>query len=160
MKYSTLITLIFIAQYPSKAQDTLLIAPTPRFEIGVLLGEPIGISAKFWHGTITATDAAAAWSFTEDGLFEFHVDFLIHPLNLRLLGAGGNFPLYTGPGLAARVGNEWFFGVRIPIGAQYIFKELPVTLFGEIAPQWQFIPDDTFVLSGGAGIRFKFGSIK
>lgn len=40
-------------------------APTPVFEIGALLGEPIGLSMKFWHSTLTATDVAAAWSFTE-----------------------------------------------------------------------------------------------
>lgn len=160
MKYFTIALLVFILQSDVEAQDTVLIAPTPRFEIGVLLGEPIGVSAKFWHGTITATDLAAAWSFTENGLFELHFDFLIHPLNLRIFGMGGNSPVYTGAGLAARVGNEWFFGARVPIGVEYIFSALPITLFGEIVPQWQFIPDDTFVFGGGAGIRLKFGSVE
>lgn len=160
MRYLTFFLLFFIAMPCCKAQDTLIIAPTPRFEIGVLLGEPIGVSAKFWHGTITATDAAAAWSFTENGLFQFHLDFLIHPLNLRIIGAGGNSPVYIGGGLAARIGNDWFFGARIPIGAEYIFNIVPFSVFGEIAPQWQFIPDDKFVFGGGAGIRLKFGSIK
>lgn len=158
MKYFTILLLLFIFHSHVKAQDTVHIAPTPRFEIGVLLGEPIGVSAKFWHGTITATDAAAAWSFTENGLFEFHFDFLVHPFNLRIMK--GNSPVYTGAGLAARVGNEWFFGARVPIGVEYIFSALPIALFGEIVPQWQFIPDNTFVFGGGAGIRLKFGSIK
>ncbi len=160
MKYFAIVLLLFTLQSPVKAQDTLLIAPTPRFEIGILLGEPIGVSLKFWHGTITATDAAVAWSFTENGLFEFHFDFLIHPLNLRIFGMGGNAPVYIGVGPAVRVGNEWFIGARVPIGLEYIFRVLPVSLFGELVPQWQFIPDNTFVFGGGAGIRLKFGSIK
>jgi hypothetical protein len=158
MKRLSILLLLFILQFRSEGQDTVLIAPTPRFEIGVLLGEPIGVSAKFWHGTITATDLAVAWSFTENGLFEFHFDYLIHPLNLRIMS--GNSPVYIGAGLAGRVGNKWFFGARIPVGVEYIFSVLPISLFGELVPQWQFIPDNTFVFGGGAGIRLKFGSIK
>ncbi|HEX2959732.1 MAG TPA: hypothetical protein VHO70_23045 [Chitinispirillaceae bacterium] len=159
MKYFTMISLLLFLLSPCKAQDTILRTPTPRFEIGVVLGEPVGVSAKFWHGTITATDITAAWSFTENGLFEFHIDFLLHLLNLRIIGAGGNSPVYIGAGPAVRIGNEWFLGARVPIGVEYIFRVLPIALFGEIAPQWQFIPDNMFVFGGGAGIRFKFGSI-
>ncbi|NLD99270.1 MAG: hypothetical protein GX640_05300, partial [Fibrobacter sp.] len=125
-----------------------------------VLGEPTGLSAKFWHGTITATDLAAAWSFSENGLFELHIDFLLHPFNLRVFGAGGNIPLFIGPGFSARIGDEWFLGIRLPVGIEYIFNSVPFTVFAEVAPQWQFIPDDKFVLSGGAGIRIKFGSVQ
>lgn len=160
MKLVLIIFFLAIVMTQAQEQDTTVLAPTPRFEIGVLLGEPVGISAKFWHGTITATDVAAAWSFTENGLFEMYIDFLIHPFNLRIFGSGGNFPVYIGAGFAARVGNEWFLGGRVPIGVEYIFNAVPFTLFAEVAPQWQFVPNDKFVLSGGAGIRIKFGSVK
>lgn len=141
-------------------EDTLIMRETPRFEIGALLGEPLGVSAKFWHGTITATDLAAAWSFTEDGVFELHLDFLVHPFNLRVFTGGNNFPFYIGPGFAARVGDDWFLGLRLPIGVEYLFNALPVSIFGEVAPQWQFVPDDKFVLGGGLGVRLTFGSVE
>lgn len=96
----------------------------------------------------------------KNGVFEMHVDFLVHPLNLRFIAGSGNFPMYIGPGFAARVGDQWFLGVRLPIGVEYIATKLPLTFFGEVAPQWQFTPENKFVLSGGAGVRFKFGSIK
>jgi hypothetical protein len=156
MKYFIICIILFFSLSLCKAQDTLTIAPTPRFEIGVLLGEPTGISAKFWHGTISATDIGAAWSFSENGLFEMYFDFMIHPLNFHAFGVNGNFPAYVGVGLAARVGDNWFFGARVPIGVEYIFNA-PFTVFGEVVPQWQLVPDNQFVIGGGVGIRLKFG---
>ena len=160
MKSLMCISAVLVLMIQAQAQDTLIIRPTPRFEIGALLGEPIGLSLKFWHGTITATDLSAAWSFTENGTLEMHIDFLIHPFNLRVITNGNNFPLYIGAGLAARVGDDWFLGARVPIGVEYLFNSLPLSVFGEVAPQWQFIPADDFVLSGGVGIRLIFGSIR
>lgn len=54
-----------LSQNTTDTKDSEEMAPTPVFEIGALLGEPIGLSMKFWHSTLTATDVAAAWSFTE-----------------------------------------------------------------------------------------------
>ena len=144
---------------PSAETQTALESP-PRFEIGVLLGEPINLSVKYWTTTITAINGAAGWSFTEDGLFETHLDFLLHPFNIQAITGGANFPLYIGPGLGLRIGDDWFLGARLPIGAEYIIRGLPLSIFGEIAPQWQFIPDNDFVLSGGIGIRLTFGQVQ
>ncbi|HEX3020328.1 MAG TPA: hypothetical protein VHP36_08490 [Chitinispirillaceae bacterium] len=160
MKALLSLSAILILTLQTQAQDTIVMRSTPRFEIGALLGEPIGLSLKFWHGTITATDLSAAWSFTENGVFEMHLDFLVHPFNLRAITQGNNFPFYIGAGFAARVGDDWFLGARLPIGVEYMFNSFPLSIFGEVAPQWQFFPDDDFVLSGGVGIRLLFGSIE
>ena len=127
----------------------------PRFEFGVILGEPLGFSAKLWYTQRTAADVAAAWSFTENGIFEVHADYLVSPFLLK----DGTLPLYIGLGPTLRIGNDWFLGARLPIGAQYLFQKLPLSIFGEVAPQWQLIPDNKFVLSGGLGIRLTFGSV-
>ena len=127
----------------------------PKFEFGVILGEPLGFSAKLWYTQRTAADIAAAWSFTENGIFEVYADFLVTPLLLK----DGALPLYIGLGPALRIGNDWFLGARLPIGVEYLFPKLPLSIFGEVAPQWQLIPDNKFVLSGGLGIRLTFGSV-
>lgn len=146
----TFAVLFILAGLPS-AQER------PKFEIGALLGEPVGISAKYWYGRRTALDGAAAWSFTEDGVFAVHADYLIHPLTLDY--ENGTLPLYIGAGPAVRIGDDWFIGGRLPIGAQYLFENVPVSIFGEVAPQWQLLPDNRFVLSGGLGVRLTFGSV-
>lgn len=160
MKPFLLLLLTLISFVHSQTLDSASIRPTPLFEAGVLVGEPVGVSVKLWHTTVTATDAAAAWSFSEDGVFEMHIDFLLHPFNLRAFTGGNNFPAYIGPGFAARVGDDWFLGARLPIGVEYLLNSFPISFFGEVAPQWQFVPDSKFVMSGGLGARITFGSIQ
>ncbi|MFW5774875.1 MAG: hypothetical protein ACOCW2_01180 [Chitinivibrionales bacterium] len=129
----------------------------PRFEVGVILGEPLGISAKWWHSPVRAWDLAAAWSFTEDGLFEIHSDYLFHLIYPGL--DSGELPIYTGLGVSLRIGNEWFIGPRLPVGVEYIFERLPFAAFAEVVPQWQLLPDYKFVLSGGIGFRLALGKV-
>jgi hypothetical protein len=50
--------------------------------LGVILGEPTGVSFKAWIDNRTAIDAAAAWSFSENDSFQFHTDYY-HPLPCR-----------------------------------------------------------------------------
>lgn len=166
MKKCFFTAIVLFASLHLQAQDTLpspdttvTVEPPPRFEIGVLLGEPMNLSVKYWTSTITAINGAAGWSFTENGLFEAHLDFLLHPFNIRVITGGANFPVYIGPGLGLRIGDDWFLGARLPIGLEYIVNGLPISIFGEVAPQWQFIPDNDFVLSGGIGIRLTFGHV-
>src|SRR5262245_41316938 len=46
--------------------------------LGIIVGEPTGVSAKIWVGGNTALDAAAAWSFADEGALHLHGDFLAH----------------------------------------------------------------------------------
>lgn len=48
------------------------------FGIGLILGEPTGLSIKKWIGPERAIDAAAAWSLAEHERFQFHADYLVH----------------------------------------------------------------------------------
>lgn len=140
---------------------TLLYAEPPAvFEIGAMLGEPTGLSTKYWLSDNNAVDAVAAWSFSEEVLelaLDYQRHFFIFTLKDNLL------PLYLGIGAGLRLGNredsddDTFLGARIPIGVAHIFKNAPIGLFGEIAPIVEFIPETEFRLSGGGGIRFLFG---
>ncbi|NLG17739.1 MAG: hypothetical protein GX556_10450 [Fibrobacter sp.] len=138
------------------SQSALAQSKIPRFEAGILLGEPLGLSVKLWYNQFSAADASVAWSFTENGVFEVHADYILHFLKFDF--ENGVLPIYIGLGPALRIGNEWFIGGRLPVGLSYIFDRLPISLFGEIAPQWQLLPGNKFVLSGGAGIRIALGS--
>ncbi|MBW6511085.1 MAG: hypothetical protein K0A93_03060 [Desulfuromonadaceae bacterium] len=46
--------------------------------LGVIVGEPTGISGKYWLDTRQAIDFAAAWSFSANNSFQFHADSLRH----------------------------------------------------------------------------------
>jgi hypothetical protein len=127
----------------------------PRFETGIILGEPLGISAKWWHTRFTAADAAAAFSFQDGGKFEAYVDYLFHPVHLMR----NRLPMYFGLGLAFRVGEDSFIGARTPIGVEYFLPGMPLSLFAELGPVWEFSPRSHVNGTGGIGMRFTFGKL-
>lgn len=130
--------------------------PPARFEIGVLIGEPMAISAKYWLNKLVGIDAGVGWSFDESGKLDVLGDFLVHPYYIPL--DFGDLPLYLGAGATFRVGDgDSFLGVRFPLGAELLLSSFPVTVFGEVVPVMEVLPDMGFRLEGGAGIRFAFG---
>ncbi|MFW5813280.1 MAG: hypothetical protein ACOCXC_03045 [Fibrobacterota bacterium] len=122
----------------------------PEYELGMLLGEPTGISAKYWFNEQLAVDAALAWSFGE-GFLGIYADYLYHPIRL------GNRPFYIGAGVSLRAGQDWFAGIRFPIGAETFTDWLPVSFFAEFAPRLELIPPGAG-FGGGGGIRWNWGT--
>ncbi len=125
----------------------------PRFEAGVILGEPIGLSAKLWLDRRSAIDAAVAWSFVDEGRFEIHGDYLFHFLYPDI---PGELPVYFGLGAAVYIRDESFVGARLPIGVSYLFENAPLSAFLEAAPLVEFHPGAEFGFSGGIGLRLAF----
>lgn len=125
----------------------------PRFEAGVILGEPTGLSGKWWFDNRSAVDVAAAWSFGDEGRFEVHADYLFHYLYPDI---PGELPLYFGLGPVLYIRDDVVFGARLPIGVSYLFENAPLSAFAEIAPLVQFLTNTEFGVSGGAGLRFAF----
>lgn len=125
--------------------------------VGVILGQPTGISAKLWNGRTTAFDAAAAWAINQDGgAMHLHADYLIH--NFELLQVEeGMLPLYFGIGGKVQLGPDVGFGIRVPLGISYIFNDdLPLDTFLEIAPTLDLMPSTGFSIDGGIGVRYYF----
>jgi hypothetical protein len=53
------------------------------FGIGVILGEPTGLSAKYWISPYCAIDGALAWSLDKKSRVQIHSDYLWH--NYRII---------------------------------------------------------------------------
>lgn len=126
----------------------------PTYEIGVMIGEPTGLSGKLWLNEMNALDVGAAWSFSDDGMLALFADYLFHPLIIPF--QNGSAPIYIGLGPSLRLGDENFIAGRVPIGVSYILDEAPISFFGEIAPVIEIIPDTQFHFNGGIGIRLAF----
>jgi hypothetical protein len=77
MKKSIILFLLGIIVLPinSSAQDS-------GIGLGIILGEPTGVSFKSWVGRRQAFDVAVAWSFEGEGAIHIHADYLFH--NFRL----------------------------------------------------------------------------
>jgi hypothetical protein len=123
--------------------------------IGVILGEPTGLSLKFWSSRTTAIDAAAAWSFKGEGKFHLHMDYLFH--NYRVFKVKrGKLPLYYGIGGRVKFEEETRVGIRIPVGVCYLFRNQPLDIFFEIVPVLDITPETDFDINASVGIRFFF----
>lgn len=123
--------------------------------IGVIIGEPTGLSLKFWSSRTTAFAAAAAWSFRKEQKLHLHMDYLFH--NFRLVKArGGRLPLYIGIGGRVKFEDETRVGVRLPLGACYILNSHPIDIFFEVAPLLDLLPETGFDINASIGIRYFF----
>jgi len=131
-------------------------AHAQRYGLGAIVGEPTGVSGKMWVGTTTAFDAAVAWSFYDEGGLEFHADYLLHNFGL-LKPEKGRLPFYYGIGARLDIGDNYNqFGVRAPLGLDYIFQSNAVDLFFELVPTLNLSPDTDFELGAAIGARYFF----
>jgi hypothetical protein len=120
-------------------------------ELGIILGEPTGLSLKMWQSDNTAIDAAVAWSFGDSGSVHLHADYLRH--NWLDVDTGG-LAFYYGLGARARFSDDNSrFGARIPVGLQYLFPDTRLTMFFEVAPTLDLAPETSFGVNGGIGVR-------
>ena len=101
--------------------------------LGVIFGEPTGLSAKMWTSDRTAIDAAAAWSFVGTGWLHIHADFLVHNFDLINVSEG-SLPVYFGVGAYVGLSSDLGLGARVPVGIAYHFEGAPVEAFFELAP--------------------------
>ena len=127
--------------------------------VGVVAGEPTGLSFKTWHEERTAVDAASGWSFGKGGRLYVHSDYLWHRM-IEDRQIGGTVPFYFGIGgrLLVRDGEDTRIGVRVPVGLDYFFDEGRFNVFVELAPIVDLVPETELAFSGGVGLRFRFGS--
>ena len=132
-----------------------LTAKDKNFGLGIILGEPTGISLKKWFGGTTAIDCAVAWAFGGENSFHLHADYLIHKINLFNVESG-TLPLYYGIGIRFKAEQKTRLGIRIPVGLCYIFEEAPIDIFLELGPILDIAPDMRFGFTGSIGARYYF----
>ena len=127
------------------------------FGLGVIVGEPTGVSAKNWMSSVTAIDAALAWSFVDNGALHIHADYLFHNFHLINFQTKGKWPVYYGIGARLKFGDEdTQLAVRIPVGIEYLFGDAPVDAFLEVVPMLELIPNTKFNFNAAIGARYFF----
>jgi hypothetical protein len=133
-----------------------------KFGLGVILGEPTGLSLKYWLGKEHAIDGAVAWSYSENDSLQLHTDYLVH--NYDVFNTD-ELPFYCGLGARlkfkeddGRGRNEHhaIFGIRIPLGVTYVFDDAPVDLFFELVPVLDLAPDVELDINAAIGLRIYF----
>jgi hypothetical protein len=125
------------------------------FGLGIMLGEPTGITAKVWNRQTVAFDAGAAWSFVGSTFFQVHGDLLFHNFNLFRVETG-RMALYYGAGARVKFADTTTVSLRVPIGISYEFEKTPVELFLEVVPMLDLVPSTDVSMAGAVGFRYYF----
>jgi hypothetical protein len=131
------------------------------FGLGIVLGDPSGLSAKLYlGGTTNAVDFALSFDtygnrFTQDSVY-FHATYLWHP-SVVAEGNGVVLPWHVGVG--GFIGTNPFYetlGVRVPVGLDANLTAVPVQIFGDVGLRVGVIPDTYLDFDVGLGARYYF----
>ncbi len=124
--------------------------------LGVIVGEPTGISFKRWTGDRNAVDGALAWSFKDPEALHIHADYLWHFMDVIQVDEG-QLPLYVGVGGKIRFADDFNLGIRVPFGITYLFEGAPLDVFLEVVPILDLTPATDFDFNAAIGIRYYLG---
>jgi hypothetical protein len=132
-------------------------AQNKGFGIGIMIGQPTGFTAKNWMNGNNAIDFALGFSFARNySGVNMHSDYLWHSYNA--IQSTEKFVLYYGPGLSLRTGKNGNgqFGIRGELGLEWMSHSVPIDVFIEIAPVFNFIATTGFNIDAGFGARYYF----
>ena len=122
--------------------------------VGVILGNPTGVTGKAWIDGSQAVDAGLGFSTR----LAAYGDYLWHSWTALPQPSEGKLPLYLGLGAQVRTFHDPEFGLRAVAGAAYWLPRDPVEIFVEIVPVFRLAPRDGVGLDAGLGLRYYFKS--
>lgn len=132
------------------------------FGLGIILGEPSGLSAKVFVAGPHAVQVHLGFGVGRRGFLVLIADYLFHVKDLvPPIGDVGFLWPYAGLGgrlgvLERRNDEDVIFGLRIPLGASFGFNAVPIEVFAEFAPGIGLLPETRAIFDGGIGGRYYF----
>lgn len=159
MKTNRVLTLISIVALSILVPSALMAKEKGPVGVGLVLGNPSGLSVAWRLDEINTIQAAFAWSIMDNPGVSATADYLFHFDDVLTIDKV-TIPLYAGIGakLDLPLVEDTIFGLglRIPLGARWLFTDIPLEIFLEIAPGMRFIPKSAFDLGFGFGARWYF----
>jgi hypothetical protein len=136
--------------------------PPEGVGVGVILGDPSGLSLAFRSGEHHAVQMHFGYSAFHDRV-HLSADYLYNLVILETPDmAGVRFPIYIGVGgrfqsYGSDLRNDGAgIGVRIPVGLALLPRSLAIDPFVELVPTILIVPETNAGLEGGVGIRLYF----
>ena len=132
-------------------------SPRSGAGLGVLLGEPTGLSGKLWLSSENAVAMGLAGSRGHDGHRHLHLDYLWRNLNIFNPGID-DIPMHYGLGvqLETREVGDDHVGLRMPFGFSYWRAGAAYELFGEVVPVFEVSPNSDWKIQLAVGARYYF----
>jgi len=134
-----------------------------QFSLGVMVGQPSGLSARWQLSENLSLDFGAAYSFLWTTGIHIHVDAVFFERTLLRI-SDNVIPVYFGAG-ARYLGAYWgpigitTLSARVPIGVLYPFHvsgNVNLEVFAEVVPTVMVIPAFDFDVSFALGARYRF----
>ncbi len=148
---------IFVASLLTIIFSNVSFAQESGYGIGLVLGEPSGLSGKIWLDNTQAVDIGIGAGLFGDGAgLSIHSDYLYHIKDL--LKWKYKLPFYYGFGIRMRfpANSDFNFGVRGVVGLMMYLKNMPVDVFFELAPSFRLLPTTGLNLDLAIGGRYYF----
>lgn len=132
--------------------------------LGVMIGNPSGLSWKMFLDNKVAIDAAAGVDRSE---FDVHLSLLFHNYDWTRNARGfegitsrGEFPVYFGFGPRLLFEHKSEFGIRFPVGVAFFPHNTRWEMFAEVAPVLRLTPSDGFNGDFAIGARYYFPAVR
>lgn len=129
------------------------------FGLGLILGDPTGVSAKGFVSETNAIDGAIGFGVLGGDSLHIHADYLWHFDIKRWASAGLDLHLGVGPKLGFRDkkrDSDVLIGARGPIGLTVRFTEAPFDVFVEVAAGLWIVEKVGFDVDAAIGGRYWF----
>ncbi len=125
-----------------------------NFGVGIIAGEPTGISLRLWQDKVNAFDFGIAWSI-DANILHISADYVTHNFGI-FKPTSGSMPFYYGIGLRILAKDNTNFGVRVPLGIVFMPKGTTLDFFFEIVPTLNLVPATNLDVDGAIGFRYYF----
>lgn len=140
---------LLVAASPSRAQKA------GDAGIGVILGNPTGVTGKLWLDDKQAVDLGVGYSSE----LTVYGDYLWHGWGVLPQPSQGKLPVYLGLGAQVRTFRDAEFGIRTVAGLAYWLPRHPVEIFVEIVPVFRLTRSNSVGLDAGLGLRYYFNAL-
>ena len=153
-----LIKKAFVILFLTLIMVSLLKAQEKGIGAGILIGEPTGLSGKYWLDNSRALDFGIGYSFAHTySALSLHTD-IVFPLPQILKSKF--LPLYYGMGVRIHINNKDgnTFGARGVLGSDWMFDNQLLDVFIEIAPVFNLLPRTSLHLDLAVGSRYYFSA--
>ncbi len=124
--------------------------------VGLMLGNPTGVSGKHWLDEDHAVDGGVGFSLGKNSDFSLHSDYLLHSKGAFFFNDVHPLDLYYGIGGRMEFGDDIELGVRVPVGLAHTLQDQPADIFAEVAPILDFIGRTGLELHLAFGARYYF----
>jgi len=123
--------------------------------IGVVLGEPTGLSFKIQKDKNFVFDSGLEFN-TKDNYLYLNFDFFKYDYTkITSKEITGKFPIFYGLGIKfENTKKETEIGLRFVGGIEYIFADIPLNIFIKISPTLNLIPSTSIEIAPSLGVRY------